>query len=124
MSVPVQLRIGTTVVKAELNDGVVAGAVVAALPATLRLTRWGEEYYGSCGVAADLTDDAREVLAVGEIAYWPPGKAICLFFGPTPASTDERPRAASSVVPIGKITDGLSQLKHLGGTIEAVMEVC
>jgi hypothetical protein len=40
---------------------------------------------------------------VGELGYWPPGSAFCIFFGRTPASTDDRPRAASAVNIIGKV---------------------
>jgi hypothetical protein len=43
-------------------------------------------------------------MAVGEIAYWPPGKAFCIFFGRTPASVDGAPRAASAVNPLGRLT--------------------
>ena len=73
-----------------------AEAIWNALPIEARANRWGDEIYFSTGVKTSL-EDAQEVVAVGEIAYWPPGKAFCIFFGPTPASTDEKPRAASEV---------------------------
>jgi hypothetical protein len=62
-------------------------------------------------------------MEVGEIAYWPPGKALCIFFGRTPASTDERPRAASPVIPIGRVTAGLDGLRPLGKRVKMKFQV-
>ena len=78
-----------------------AEAIWNALPIEARANRWGEEIYFSTNVKASL-ENAQEVVDVGEIAYWPPGKAFCIFFGRTPASTDDRPRAASAVNVFGK----------------------
>jgi len=64
---------------------------------------WGEEIYFSIPVAAGLEEGAREVVSAGELAYWPPGKAFCIFFGPTPASRGKEIRAASAVTIIGNI---------------------
>ena len=104
---------------ARLNDSPAATQLLEALPLKLRMSRWGEEYYGDCGLAIELDDGAREIVEVGEIAYWPPGSALCFFFGPTPASTDERPRAASAVAPLGRFAGSVEALKSLGGSIEA-----
>ena len=109
------------ILKAELNNSSGAGALAGKLPITVRLSRWGDEYYGDCGLNVEEEDTARDTLEVGEMALWPPGNALCLFFGPTPASTDERPRAASPVVPIGRILDDPSPLKGLGGSIELTL---
>ena len=103
--------------EAELDD-TGAGAILAqSLPITARLSRWGDEYYGSIGVAIPEDSSAREIMSPGEIAFWPPGGALCIFFGPTPASTDERPRAASPVVPLGRITSSMEMLKGLGASV-------
>jgi hypothetical protein len=59
-------------------------------------------------------------MEVGEIAWWPPGKALCIFFGPTPASTDDQPRAASGVLPIGRVTGGIESLAGLASRVKAV----
>ena len=112
------LKIESLELKAQLNSSAAAVAFAALLPMTLRLSRWGDEYYGNCGVSADLTDAARDILEVGELAYWPPGSALCIFFGPTPASTDDRPRAASEVEPLGKIQGSVEKLKSLGSMVE------
>jgi hypothetical protein len=54
-------------------------------------------------VVAGQEPDARAEVEVGELGYWPVGRAFCIFFGPTPASTDERPRAYSPVNVLGRV---------------------
>ena len=72
-------------------------------------------------LALEEAPDAREAMAVGELAYWPPGNALCLFFGPTPASTDAQPRTASPVNPIGALDGDLAALQALGRSVQAVV---
>jgi hypothetical protein len=109
---------------AELNDSETAAAVAARLPVSVHMTRWGEEYYGDMGelLGAGEAHDARDEMAVGEIAYWPPGNALCLFFGPTPASTGGEPRAASAVNPIGMVEGDATALSALGGQVFMTFE--
>jgi len=108
---------------ARLNDSAAARELIEALPLTVAMSRWGDEDYGGCTLNIENMDAAREIMEVGEIAYWPPGSALCLFFGATPASTDERPRAASPVVPLGRITSETEPLKAFGSIIRAELKV-
>jgi hypothetical protein len=119
MSQTISVTIQSQIFSAEMNDSPAAKKLLEALPLKLPMSRWGDEYYGDCGLAIELDDSAREVVEVGEIAYWPPGNALCFFFGPTPASTDQRPRAASAVVPLGKFIAQVEALKSFGSSIEA-----
>jgi hypothetical protein len=118
MSRAISIKIQDRSLTAELNESSAARALAQALPLKVRMSRWGEEYYGNCGLALAADAGARELMEVGEIAYWPPGSALCFFFGPTPASTDERPRAASPVLPLGRLTGGVEALKSLGASIQ------
>jgi hypothetical protein len=104
---------------AELNDSAASHALLSRLPLELEMSRWGDEYYGNCGVSVATTPDAREEMGIGELALWPPGQALCVFFGPTPASVGDEPRAASPVIPIGKLLDDPSPLQELGPGITA-----
>ncbi len=115
----IEFTIGGQTVSAELNDSATAKLLEEKLPLSVSFSKWGDEYYGSCGIDAPLDSDARDIMEVGELAYWPPGKALCIFFGPTPASTDERPKAASEANPIGKITGDVSVFSGFGGSITA-----
>ncbi len=67
-----------------------------ALPLKGKASLWGDEIYFSVGLDIELENSKQEV-EVGDIAYWPPGKAVCIFFGPTPVSSGEKPRAYSPV---------------------------
>ncbi len=75
----------------------------AALPLKARARRWGKEIYFETPVSVDLEKGA-EVVEKGAIGYWPPGQALCLFFGPTPASRNPAEiRPASPVTVVGRI---------------------
>ncbi len=88
-------------------------AIEATLPIEGAANRWGDELYLGIEVSASPTDTTT-IVEPGDVAYWPAGPALCLFWGPTPASTDERPRAASPVGVIGRVT-GLDALSGLDG---------
>lgn len=88
-------------------------AIEDALPLEGEATRWGDELYFSVPVEADEEDGQTEV-PVGGIAYWPPGTALCVFWGPTPASTGDEPRAASAVNLVAVLAD-VDPLTDLAG---------
>lgn len=92
-------------IEIDLNDTKTARRVLESLPFSSSCNRWGDEIYFSIPVESELEEDAAEIIEVGDVAYWPPGKAFCIFFGPTPASTTDKPQAASPVNIIGSIKD-------------------
>jgi len=77
-------------------------AIWENLPFELNLSRWGEELYGEIPVSIEK-ENSQVDCEVGDIGYWPDGKGFCIFFGPTPVSKDEKPRAASPVNIFAKI---------------------
>lgn len=99
----ITITAGKVTVQATLNDSSTADSIAAALPITGQANRWGEEIYFEIPVSVEEADDARTEMGVGELAYWPPGKAFCIFWGPTPASRGDTPVAASNVNPIGRL---------------------
>jgi len=123
METKIRITIGGALLTAELNESKVARALLKNLPAEIRMSRWGDEYYGSIAVGMQAESGERDELSVGEIAYWPPGDALCLFFGPTPASIGDEPRAASDIVPLGKIESGVEKLSALPGSVTARIEL-
>lgn len=107
----IRITAGKVSAEAVLNDSPTATRIWDSLPIEGRGNTWGEEIYFSIPVEAKPEKDAREIVAVGELGYWPPGTAFCIFFGRTPASTDDRPRAASAVNIIGRIRGDAAAFK-------------
>lgn len=122
MSHPIRIKAGEVSLIAELDDSATAKAIVDALPIQASGNRWGKEIYFSIPVEQELESDARAEMQVGELGYWPPGKAFCIFFGRTPASTGDQPRAASAVNPIGRVLDDVTALKGVSDGTEVWIE--
>ncbi|TXT60113.1 MAG: hypothetical protein BAJALOKI1v1_1310005 [Promethearchaeota archaeon] len=79
-------------------------AIWEALPLDLELSRWGEELYGPIPVEIEAENSQVEC-EVGDIGYWMNGNGFCIFFGKTPISSNEKPKAASPVNIFAKIID-------------------
>jgi hypothetical protein len=79
-------------------------AIADHLPLEGDAARWGEELYFSTPVDVPA-ENARAEVEPGTIAYWPQGDALCLFWGPTPASRGDEPRAASPVNAVARLED-------------------
>ena len=103
MPKPIRITAGSVIVEAELNDSPTAAAIQSALPIEAVARLWGDEIYFPIAVEQKLDDTAAEVVAVGDLGYWPSGRAFCIFFGPTPASRGDEIRPASAVNLVGKI---------------------
>ncbi len=97
--------------EAELNHSRTAEKIWDLLPIEGQVNTWGDEIYFSIGKKIELEDQASDVVSLGDLAYWPPGVAFCIFFGKTPASNDEEIRAASAVNVFGKIIGDTEVLK-------------
>ncbi len=115
MSYSIRILAGDVELEAKLNDSPTARAIYEALPLETAGSRWGEEIYFEIPVTLEQASDARADMEIGELGYWPPGKAFCIFFGPTPASIGDEPRAASPVNPIGGVTGDVSGLTWVPG---------
>jgi hypothetical protein len=99
----IAITAGPVTAEARLDASGTADAVWRALPIEAKADTWGDEIYFGIGVAIP-EESPREIVEVGELAYWPPGRAFCIFFGPTPASQGEECRAASPVNVFGRLT--------------------
>ncbi|NHJ25305.1 MAG: DUF3830 family protein [Candidatus Lokiarchaeota archaeon] len=86
-------------------------AIWEKLPFNINLARWGEELYGEIPVALGK-ENPQVDCEVGDVGYWPDGKGFCIFFGPTPVSKDDKPKAASPVNIFAKIEGDTSIFKQ------------
>jgi len=102
MPFKIAISIGTDSIEAELNDSATALAIVDALPIETDFNVWGDEIYFSIPVDVGQ-ENGKEIVELGELGYWPPGNAFCIFYGATPGSTEDEIRPASPVNPVGRI---------------------
>jgi uncharacterized protein len=114
----IKIVAGKLELEAWLNETKTATKVFEALPITSTVNTWGDEIYFTIPVDAE-PEDAKELVSLGDIGYWPPGKAMCIFFGKTPISRGDEIRPASPVNIIGKVEADLKLLKKVkdGGEI-------
>jgi hypothetical protein len=108
----IKIVVGKLELEASLNETKTAAKVFEALPITATVNTWGDEIYFTIPVDAK-PEDAKELVSLGDIGYWPPGKAMCIFFGKTPISKGDEIRPASPVNIIGKVEGDLKLLRKV-----------
>ncbi len=81
----IRASFGDVVVTALLNESDTAREFWAALPVESEAKRWGDEVYFETSLTLG-EEDPQAVVPSGTVAYWPPGKALCFFFGQKPYS--------------------------------------
>jgi len=118
MPKPIRIQAGDVEVRAELNDSETARNIADALPIQAQANTWGDEIYFEIPVSCG-EENPREVVEMGDLGYWPPGSAFCIFFGPTPASQGDEIRPASPVNIIGRVSGDPTVLKAVpsGATV-------
>ena len=99
----------------QLNNSRTAHKIWESLPITSQVNTWGEELYFYTSIKADLEYDAKDIIDLGEIAFWPGGNAIAIGFGKTPASTQNEIRLASECNIWGRTEFNLKKLKSIYG---------
>ena len=111
----IKVQIGGVEITAVLNDCETAALVWDALPITATGSTWGDEIYFRTDLSVD-EQDSKAVVDMGAVAFWPPGQAICLFYGLTPMSVGDEIRPASPVNVIGQIEGDPTVLKSASGS--------
>ena len=108
----IKIEFENITIEADLNNSETANNIKKLLPISNTVNIWGDEIY----FPVDINDEeigAKEIVELGDIGYWPPGNAFCLFFGLTPLSKGEEIRAASPINIIGKIRGEINILKKV-----------
>jgi hypothetical protein len=118
----IRIRIGNLTMEAELYDTPTAQKIASALPIHASFNTWGDEIYFAIPVSSDLDDQARDIVELGHLGYWPPGKALCIFFGQTPMSRPDEIRPASAVNIVGKINGDATQFKQVMHERQVILE--
>jgi hypothetical protein len=108
----IMIKVGAVAVQAQLNGTRTARALVEILPVKAKVNTWGDEIYFDVPLNMEI-EGGREVVDMGDVAYWPDGPSLCLFFGRTPASRGNEIRAASPVTVMGRIVGDPKILKSV-----------
>ena len=98
----IRITAGDVSATATLDTSKTADAIWKALPIEAKASTWGDEIYFDIGVAVEA-ESPKETVGMGDLGYWPPGSAFCIFFGRTPASTGDEIRPASAVNVFGRV---------------------
>jgi len=118
----IRITAGQVSATAVLHLSPTADAIWSALPIEARANTWGDEIYFSIPVKAVLEKDAQEVVQLGDLGYWPPGTAFCIFFGPTPTSHGDEIRPASAVNIVGKVQGDPKAFKQVASGAKIVIQ--
>lgn len=116
----ISISTGNITLEAELNETSTADAVWNTLPYEAQASVWGNELYFRIPEELDLgLENGQDIVEAGDLGYWPVGNAFCVFYGPTPASIDERPRPVSPVTVFGKMIGDATRIQAVkaGGII-------
>jgi uncharacterized protein len=108
----IRITAGSIAADGVLDDSATAGLIWDALPLAVAGETWGDEVYFSIPVKAK-PERPRETVDMGDLGYWPPGSAFCIFFGPTPASRGNEIRPASPVNVFGKVVGDATVFKKV-----------
>ena len=112
MPIQVRITVKELSLKAELFDTLCAQAIADILPLEATINEWGDEFYFGIDLEMPLDETATTEVKIGDIGYWPPGKSMAIFFGPTPMSTGSDPVPASDVNIVGRIIDDATLLRE------------
>ena len=112
MDLTIEFKNQAFTINALLNQTETAKSFVDILPINSPINLWGEEIYFPVDLYLD-NELPQETVDIGDIAYWPPGNAFCIFFGETPASVDGNIKPASAVTVIGKLESDPEGLKRV-----------
>jgi hypothetical protein len=113
---------GEVEIFALLYDSVTADKIWDSLPFIEAANIWGDEIYFKIPVNTNIEKEALEIVANGDLGYWPTGAAFCIFFGSTPISREGEIRPASAVNVFGKIEGDTAVLKQVLPGNEVLVE--
>ena len=108
----IKIKAASVIAVAELSNIKTADAIWQALPFDNKVNTWGDEIYFNIPLKMEL-EAGQEAVSSGDLGYWPPGSAFCIFFGPTPISSRGEIQAANAVEVFGRLVDDPSLFKDV-----------
>lgn len=121
MAKRIKITAGDVSAQAELNETETAKAIWEALPIEGQANTWGDEIYFSIPVQLDV-EKGQATVELGDLGYWAPGTAFCIFFGPTPVSRGDEIRPASPVTVLGRVLGDPTLFKAVADGTRVLIE--
>lgn len=115
----IKIKADDVSVTAKLYENEMANDIWNALPLKGKVKTWGEEIYFSIPINSGYPDK-KAVVDVGELGFWEPGNAFCIFFGPTPGNN--KPKPANPVNVFGKVNDNPKVFKKISNGTKITIE--
>ncbi|HUJ69162.1 MAG TPA: cyclophilin-like fold protein [Syntrophorhabdales bacterium] len=122
MAAKIRIVVENVKLEAELFDTLCAQGIAGLLPIEAGPNVWGDEFYFEIALEHGLDQTATTDVEVGDIGFWPPGRALAIFFGPTPMSSGSKPVPASAVNLVGRITHDAALLRGVKGAARLRIE--
>ena len=92
-----EIRSKNIIIKCRARNTITSKEITKILPIKSKINTWGDEiYFKIPSIISNLEKDSKDVLNLGEIAYWNQGNSVAIGFGPTPASKNQEIRLASN----------------------------
>ena len=117
----INIRFDSIAVTAILNTSNTSNLIWKNLPISSSVNTWGDEIYFTIPVS-DEQRGSQEIVDLGDVGFWPPGNAFCLFFGQTPLSSEGNIKPASPVNVIGKLEGDINILKSIPSGEKVIVE--
>ena len=94
----------------ELNNTDTAEKIYDSCPINSVTNTWGNEIYFETDIKVKKDKTAKDVIKLGEIAFWVEGSSIVIGFGATPISKVDEIRLVTKANIIGRTKSNLSLL--------------
>ena len=108
-----KITIDKIIFEVVLFNSPTANKIWNSLPISSNIKTWGKEIYFYTDVVAEKEPNAKSIIELGEIAYWPTGKAIAIGFGKTPISQKDEIRLADDCNIWGETKFDLKKLENI-----------
>ena len=86
------LKFNSKLFEVNLRDTETARLISKSVPINSKIQMWGEEIFFNTNIQVAIENDAKEVMQLGELAFWTEGSAIAIGYGKTPVSIDQEIR--------------------------------
>ena len=106
----IKIKFSNNFIIVELNNSDTAKKVYASCPIKSTTNTWGNEIYFEAAIKVKKDKTAKDIINLGEIAYWVEGSSIAIGFGPTPISKADEIRLVTKANIIGQTKSNLSSL--------------